>query len=77
MFSYQFLGNNQKRPEDIFLLHQVHSNKVLVIDQKSIIPKNDEIKADAIITNQKNLKIGLKTADCVPILLFSTDNDAI
>lgn len=77
MFSYQFLGINQTRPEETLLVHQIHSNKILTLDKNSIIPENDEIKADAIITNQKNLTIGIKTADCVPILLFSPENDFI
>lgn len=77
MFSYQFLGINQERPKETLLLHQIHSNKVLTIDKNSKIPKNDEIKADAIVTNQKNLKIAIKTADCIPILLFSKDRGGI
>ena len=31
---------------------------------------NKKIKADAIITDQKNLPIAVLTADCVPILLY-------
>ncbi|MDA7705003.1 peptidoglycan editing factor PgeF [Rickettsiales bacterium] len=77
MFSYKFLGINQIRPEKTLLLHQIHSNKILTLDQNDKIPQNDQIKADAIITNQKNLIIGVKTADCVPILLFSSTNNAI
>jgi YfiH family protein len=77
MFSYKFLAINQIRPENIVLLHQIHSNKVLTLDKNSKIPKNDEVKADAIVTNQKNLIIGVKTADCVPVLLFSEDEGGI
>lgn len=77
MFSYQFLGINQTRPKETLLLHQIHSNKVLTLNKNSKIPQNDEVKADAIVTNQKNLIIGIKTADCVPILLFSEDKGGI
>jgi polyphenol oxidase len=77
MFSYQFLGINQERPKETLLIHQIHSNKILTITNYLKTPKNDEIKADAIVTNQKNLIIGIKTADCVPILLFCPDNDGI
>lgn len=77
MFSYQFLGIDQKRPEETILLHQIHSNKILTITQNSKIPENDEVKADAIVTNKKNLTIAIKTADCVPILLFSPDSRGI
>ena len=49
------------------MLNQVHSNKFIFIDEKYKIGKKP--KADAIITNQKNLPIAVLTADCVPILI--------
>ena len=52
--------------KSIFLLHQIHSNKFVYIDQKNIFKSKP--KADAVITNQKNLPIGILTADCVPVL---------
>ena len=60
------LSNNSK---NIFLLYQVHSNKFIYINKDSKIKKR-RIKADAIITNQKKLPIGVLTADCVPILIY-------
>ena len=53
--------------KNIFLLHQIHSNKLVFIDQKSTFKSKP--KADAVITNQKNIPIGILTADCVPILI--------
>ena len=32
--------------------------------------KKKRFKADAVITNKKNLPIGILTADCVPILIY-------
>ncbi len=58
------IGSSSK---DIFLLNQVHSNKFIFIDEKYKIGKKP--KADAVITNQKNLPIAVLTADCVPILI--------
>ena len=52
---------------NIFLLHQIHSNKVVYIDKKSRFKSKP--KADAIVTNQKNTPIAILTADCVPILI--------
>ena len=58
-----------KGGKDIFLLHQIHSNKFIFINKKFNSNKK-RFKADAIITNQPQLPIAILTADCVPILLF-------
>ena len=57
-----------KKTKNIFLLHQIHSNKFVYIDKGHVIKK--KIKADAIITNKRNFPIGVLTADCVPILIY-------
>ena len=57
-----------KNAKNIFLVHQFHSNKFIFIDEKYKIKK--KLKADAIITNQKNLPIAVLTADCAPILIY-------
>ena len=56
------------KAKNIFLLHQVHSNKFIYIDEKYKNKKKP--KADAIITNQKYLPIAVLTADCSPILIY-------
>ena len=56
-----------KKAKNIFLVHQIHSNKFVFIDEK--YNKKIKPKADAIITNQKYLPIAILTADCVPILI--------
>ena len=58
-----------KKSKNIFLLHQIHSNKYVFIN-KNFKFLRKRIKADAIITDQKKLPIAVLTADCVPILLF-------
>ena len=62
------IGNTSK---DIFLLHQIHSNKFIFIDKKFKFCKK-KIRADAIITDQPKLPIAILTADCVPILLYDS-----
>jgi YfiH family protein len=54
--------------KNIFLLHQVHSNKFIFIDEK--YKDKNKPKADAIVTNQRNLPIAVLTADCAPILIY-------
>ena len=58
-----------KNAGKIFLVNQIHSNKFVFIDQHFKIKKKRVI-ADAIITNQKKLPIGILTADCAPILIY-------
>ena len=65
-----------KEAKDIFLIHQVHSNKFVFIN-KNIKFYKKRVKADAIITNQEKLPIAVLTADCVPILLFDNNKKMI
>ena len=60
------IGCSRKK---LVLLHQVHSNKFSFIDEKYNF-NNKKIKADALITNLRNVAIGVLTADCVPILIY-------
>ena len=48
---------------------QVHGTEIIVVD--SSMPDNQE--ADAVITLEKNLLIGVSTADCVPVLLYDSE----
>ena len=55
----------------IFTVSQVHSDRIVIIDNPNITPeviKSQE--ADGIITDVKGVSIGILTADCVPVLLF-------
>jgi len=56
-----------RNAKNIFLLHQIHSNKFVYFDQKREFKSKP--KADAVITDQKNIPIGVLTADCVPVLI--------
>ena len=49
----------------LILMHQTHSNKVVEITRKNY---KKIIMADAMITQMRNLAIGVVTADCVPII---------
>ena len=57
-----------KKAKNIFLVHQIHSNKFIFIDETYDNKKKP--KADAIITNRKNFPIAVLTADCAPILIY-------
>ena len=55
----------------LILMHQTHSNKVVEIKKNNYKKK---IKADAMITQMRDLAIGVVTADCVPIIVFDIKN---
>ena len=56
------------KAKNILLLNQIHSNKFIFIGKK--YNNNNKPKADAIITDQRNLPIAVLTADCAPILIY-------
>ena len=56
------------KAKKIILLNQVHGNKFIFIDKK--YNNKNKPKADAVITNQRNLPIAVLTADCTPILIY-------
>lgn len=59
----------------LITVNQVHSNDIFIIDRKT--PLSKKASADAIITNLRDIAIGVLTADCVPIILFDPLNMAI
>ena len=54
------------KKNNIAILYQIHSSKFHVIKK---VPKK-KIIGDALITREKNLPIGILTADCAPIFLL-------
>ena len=54
------------RKKKIILMNQVHSNKILFIDK----PINQSFYGDGIISNRKDLILGVLTADCAPIVIL-------
>ena len=61
--------------KNIFLSYQVHSNKFIYINNKYRFKTKP--RADAIITNQRNLPIAVLTADCAPILICDINKNMI
>ncbi|MCS6875505.1 MAG: peptidoglycan editing factor PgeF [Aquificaceae bacterium] len=57
---------------EVFTLKQVHSSKVHMIDSVG-----KKLEGDAIITQERGLKIGVRTADCVPVALLGKRTVAV
>lgn len=51
--------------QDIYLPVQKHTDQVLVL-QSDLTP----VTADAVVTQRKGILLGVRVADCVPILLY-------
>lgn len=58
-----------------FIAVQKHTDNVFLIKEKSDTTKRPI--ADAIITDIKKTPIGVKTADCVPLLMYDLENNVI
>ena len=74
-YPWLFAGFGTKRatpPEGLATLHQVHSANIVTVDRHG--PAGD---GDALVTNTPGVMVGIKTADCVPILLVDVKNRAV
>lgn len=73
----QLLQDIQQRYPHITSIHwlaQVHDDTIILVDDK--LPKN-VVSADAQITTKKHTALAIMTADCVPIMLATTDGSII
>ncbi len=71
----------------VFWRKQVHGDNILVVRKSHVIPAKAGIfdnevykgfpEADAYITDEKNLPIAIRTADCVPVFIFDPDRRII
>ena len=63
------VGRDGTLPCPIVQMHQVHDVKVAVVDRGDLT--RDELDGyDAMITNLPGVTIGVRTADCIPVLLY-------
>jgi hypothetical protein len=56
--------------QDVGYLSQVHGDKVVDYSRKLE-------KADGLLTTKKGIGVGVFNADCVPILLYDSENDVV
>ena len=55
-------------------VNQKHTNKVQIINHANYLKK---MEADAMVTNDKNIALGIFTADCAPVLFFEKKKNLI
>ena len=68
-------GTREANPEADIVLKQIHSNRVFNVNGWR--KQYRERDGDALITDETRKSIGIRTADCVPILLFDCQNRAV
>ncbi|MDR2192081.1 MAG: peptidoglycan editing factor PgeF [Endomicrobium sp.] len=66
-----FLASLKINPVDLVLAKQIHSNTVKIVSKKDGGKFLDG--CDGFITDEKNLALGIFTADCMPVMLCSKD----
>lgn len=75
----QTLGIEDHR---LIMPHQVHETRVANIDEAFFSLTADERQeavegVDALMTNLEGVCIGVSTADCIPVLLYDSDHQAV
>lgn len=66
------------RSNDIITINQVHGNTVMVLDKPlKDISYYQKFDGDAIVTALYNVPIAIRSADCLPILLYDEKNFTI
>ena len=64
-------------PHLLLTVNQVHGSEILVIDQPNPeVSHFQRVNSDAIITNQRNIMIGILVADCYPVILYDRQRHA-
>jgi hypothetical protein len=68
---------DQNRPSmALVTLRQIHSGIVHVVAARGAVPAN-ALKSDGLITDRANLLLGIQVADCVPVLVFDPEREAV
>lgn len=68
-------GNLGCTVEKLFVLHQTHSSIVIPVTDKEPFEKTPY--GDALVTNQSDIFLGIKTADCAPVLMADAENGIV
>lgn len=68
VFRGGFGGIGHQPPEDLLLLNQVHGDKIYILTQKNDVPEMMGSPGDAILSFVPGQPVGIRMADCVPIL---------
>ena len=63
-------------PYPVLQPHQTHGTGIAVVDDPHM-QRDDIQQTDALITSLENFAIGVRTADCIPVLLYDGHHRAV
>jgi len=68
--------------DHLVMPHQVHETKVVGIDERfmslNVTERQEALEGvDALMTSLKGVCIGVSTADCIPVLLYDKEHQAV
>ena len=66
---FQTFAPNEKIPENVIFPNQTHSTRV----QEIITGSENLTETDGVFTRKKNMILGVKTADCAPIVFWDAE----
>jgi len=70
-----FLHELNVPEQRLLVVNQVHGTDVLVVNSKNHdVSHFQDVAADAIVTNQPDLLLGILVADCYPVLIFDAEH---
>ena len=69
-------GRDIDLPYTVVQPHQTHSTNVAYVDRPDLT-REDLEGVDALVTDLTDVAIGVRTADCIPVLLYDPVNRAI
>ncbi len=65
-----FRGDGLEQGGQAITLTQVHGDKIVSLQKQTDVLATRDLQADGLVTNLKSCFIAVKTADCVPVILF-------
>lgn len=70
----RFQDRSEDRPADMFLTKQVHKDRAIRVLSKDSVADIAAQEADALWTTELGVCVGVKTADCAPVLVWDSAN---
>jgi YfiH family protein len=61
----------------LFVVSQVHKDRVVVVEEAADREAIGHEEADALFTSLPDIAVGVRTADCAPVLLAARDGSAV